>query len=332
MSLSVGIVGLPNAGKSTLFNALAARKLAETAPRPFTTIEPHEAVVLVPDSDLNKLSKLIKPEKTIPTTVNFIDIAGLVKGAHKGEGMGNQFLGKIREVSAIAHVVRAFIDPYITHQHPSHEPGTLKQVLDDIEVVNIELQLAGIKKPSIYVLNFSEDDLKDKDEIRTWIVNVTEKFKEPAVAIAGSLEEELSELTPDERRQYLNNIGVEKSGLEQLIAWSYKILNLITFYTIKGGKEVTAWSLKAGSNAIEAAEVVHTDFAKNFIKAEVINIEELLKIESPASTRKGEPALTNVSEPTRGGWKEAKERGKVRLEGRDYIIQDKDVIEFKVGV
>ena len=311
MSLSVGIVGLPNAGKSTLFNALAARKLAETAPRPFTTIEPHEAVVSVPDSDLNKLSELIKPEKTVPATITFIDIAGLVKGAHKGEGMGNQFLGKIREVSAIAHVVRAFIDPYITHQHPSHEPGTLKQVLDDIEVVNIELQLAGIKKPSIYVLNFSEDDLKDKDEIRTWIVNVTEKFKEPAVAIAGSLEEELSELTPDERRQYLANIGVEKSGLEQLIAWSYKIINIITFYTIKGGKEVTAWSLKAGSNAIEAAEVVHTDFAKNFIKAETVSVNELLETKS---------------------WKEAKERGKVRLEGRDYIIQDKDVIEFKVGV
>jgi ribosome-binding ATPase YchF (GTP1/OBG family) len=310
MSLSVGIVGLPNAGKSTLFNALAARKLAETAPRPFTTIEPHEAVVSVPDSDLNKLSKLINPEKTIPASVNFIDIAGLVKGAHKGEGMGNQFLGKIREVNAIVHVVRAFIDPYITHQHPTHEPGTLNQVLEDIEIVNIELQLAGIRKPSIYVLNFSEDDLKDKDEIRSWIVNVTEKYKEPAVAIAANLEEELSDFEPDERRQYLTKIGIEKSGLEQLIAWSYKILDLITFYSIKGGKEVTAWSLKKGGSAIEAAEVVHTDFAKNFIKAEVIQVDELLMFKD---------------------WKEAKEKGKVGLEGRDYIVADKDVIEFKVN-
>ena len=320
MSLSVGIVGLPNAGKSTLFNALAARKLAETAPRPFTTIEPHEAVVSVPDSDLDRLWESIRKDpsttlpmteaKKIPASVNFIDIAGLVKGAHKGEGMGNQFLGKIREVNAIVHVVRAFIDPYITHQHPTHEPGTLKQVLDDIEVVNIELQLAGIKKQSIYVLNFSEDDLKDKDEIRSWIVNVTEKFKEPAVAIAANLEEELSDFEPDERRQYLTKIGIEKSGLEQLIAWSYKILDLITFYSIKGGKEVTAWSLKKGGSAIEAAEVVHTDFAKNFIKAEVIQVDELLMFKD---------------------WKEAKEKGKVRLEGRDYIVKDKDVIEFKTG-
>ena len=320
MNLTVGIVGLPNAGKSTLFNALAARKLAETAPRPFTTIEPHEAVVSVPDSNLEKLWELIRmdPSTTLPMTepkkiyasVNFIDIAGLVKGAHKGEGMGNQFLGKIREVNAIAHVVRAFIDPYITHQHPSHEPGTLNQVLEDIEIVNLELELAGIKKPSIYVLNFAEDDIKNKDEVESWIVNVTEKFKEPAVAIAANLEEELSEFEPDERMEYLKNIGVEKSGLEQLISWSNKLLNLITFYTIKGGKEVTAWSLKKGSSAIEAAEVVHTDFAKNFIKAEVIQIDELLTLEN---------------------WKEAKEKGKVRLEGRDYIVSDKDVIEFKTG-
>lgn len=329
MNLTVGIVGLPNAGKSTLFNALASRRLAETAPRPFTTIEPHEVVVFVPDSDLDKLWELIRGDpstpsttlrtsslrmtepKKIPASVTFIDIAGLVKGAHRGEGMGNQFLGKIREVNAIAHVVRAFIDPYITHQHPTHEPGTLSQVLEDIEIVNLELQLAGIKKPTIYVLNFSEDELKDKEEIRSWIVNVTEKFKDPAVAIAGSLEEELSDLDEGERKAYLANIGIEKSGLEQLIAWSYKLLNLITFYTIKGGKEVTAWSLPAGRQVLEAAEVVHTDFAKNFIKAEVINVEELL---------------------SSGSWRDAKEKGKVRLEGRDYEVSDKDVIEFKVGV
>lgn len=310
MSLSVGIVGLPNAGKSTLFNALAARRLAETAPRPFTTIEPHEAVVSVPDTNLDALSNLIKPEKTVTATIAFIDIAGLVKGAHKGEGMGNQFLGKIREVNAIVHVVRAFNDPYISHQHPSHVPGSFNQVMEDIEIVNLELQLAGIKKKTIYVLNFSENEIRDKQEVKSWIVNVTEKFKEPAVAIAASLEEELSDLRGDERRQYLKNIGVEKSGLEQLISWSYEILNLITFYTIKGGVEVTAWSLPAGEQALEAAGVVHTDFAKNFIKAESIQVDKLLEA---------------------GSWTSAKEKGLVSLEGKDYIVQDKDVIEFKSG-
>ena len=311
MSLSVGIVGLPNAGKSTLFNALAERRLAETSPRPFTTIEPHEAVVTVPDADLGRLTKLIKPEKTIPASVTFIDIAGLVKKAHLGEGLGNQFLAKIREVNTIAHVARGFIDPYVTHQHPSHEPGTLEQVLEDLEIVNLELQLAGITKPSIYVINVAEDQLKNPDEINHWIVNVTEKFKNPAIAVAGKLEEDLSDLRKEERKEYLTQIGVKKTGLEQLIKWAYELLNLITFYTIKGGKEVTAWSLEKDETAIDAAEIVHTDFAKNFIKAEVINIEELLH---------------------QGGWREAKVKGKIRLEGRDYIVQDKDVIEFKVGL
>lgn len=311
MSLSVGIVGLPNAGKSTLFNALAERRLAETSPRPFTTIEPHEAVIAVPDADLRRLTELIKPKKTVPASVTFIDIAGLVKKAHLGEGLGNQFLAKIREVNTIAHVARGFIDPYVTHQHPSHEPGTLEQVLEDLEIVNLELQLAGITKPSIYVINVAEDQLKSPDEINHWIVNVTEKFKNPAIAVAGKLEEDLSDLRKEERKEYLTQIGVKKTGLEQLIKWAYELLNLITFYTIKGGQEVTAWSLEKGSSAIEAAEKVHTDFAKNFIKAEVIEIGELLKAK---------------------GWKEAKEKGKVRLEGKDYVVQDNDVIEFKVGV
>ncbi len=310
MSLSVGIVGLPNAGKSTLFNALVERRLAETSPRPFTTIEPHEAVVIVPDADLKRLTKLIKPEKTVPASVTFIDIAGLVKKAHLGEGLGNQFLAKIREVNTIAHVARGFIDPYIAHQHPSHEPGTLEQVLEDLEIVNLELQLAGITKPSIYVINVAEDQLKSPDEINHWIVNVTEKFKDPAIAVAAKLEEDLSDLGKEERKEYLTQVGVKKTGLEQLIKWAYELLNLVSFYTIKGGKEVTAWSLEKDKTAIDAAEIVHTDFAQNFIKAEVINIEELLH---------------------QGGWKEAKDKGKVRLEGKDYLIRHRDVIEFKVG-
>ncbi len=324
MSLSVGIVGLPNAGKSTLFNALAARRLAETAPRPFTTIEPHEAVVSVPDSLLVKLSKLVKPEETIPATITFIDIAGLVKGAHKGEGLGNQFLGKIREVNAVVHIARGFPDSYVPHQHIAHQPGTIDQILYDIEIVNLELQLGAIKyKPTIYVLNVNELQVAEKETMNRWRFKVEEKFKDPTIVIAAKLEEDLTDLKPEEGRKYLEEIGVEKTGLELLIQKSYQLLDLITFYTIKGGKEVTAWSIKRGSNAIEAAERVHTDFAKKFIKAEVIQVNDLLKIGGPTSTRKGEP--------TRSGWKEAKEKGKIRLEGKDYMVQNRDVIEFKVG-
>ncbi len=320
MSLSVGIVGLPNAGKSTLFNALASRRLAETAPRPFTTIDPNEAVVPVPDKYLYGLWELIKGDPStprndkvcekVPATVTFIDIAGLVKGAHKGEGLGNQFLGKIREVDAIVHVVRAFSDLQVTHSHPSHEPGTIEQIKEDIEIINLELELGEVeKKPTIYVLNVDEDRLGG---IRgtTYVDEVKDKFKEEAVAISAKLEEDLIDLDDDERREYLKESGVEESGLELLIQKSYQLLDLASFYTVKGGEEVSAFSIKRGSSAIEAAEVVHTDFAKKFIKAEVIQVEELLKMK---------------------GWKEAKEKGKVRLEGKDYMVQDKDVIEFKVG-
>jgi len=308
--LSCGIVGLPNAGKSTLFNALATRRLAQTAPRPFTTIEPHEAVVAVPDSDLQKLSLLVKPETTVPATITFIDIAGLVKGAHQGEGLGNQFLGKIREVDAIVHVARAFFDPYITHAHPTHEPGTLEQIMEDIEIVNLELELAGITgKHSIYVLNFSEGELKDP-KVQQYIASVENKFGDKAISVCAKLEEEMTDLSPEERKELLKQMGTPESGLEQLIKTSYKLLDLISFYTIKGGKELHAWSIKNGASAIDAAAVVHTDFVKGFIKAEVISVGELFEAES---------------------WNHAKENGKVRLEGRDYKVQDKDVIEFKVG-
>ena len=307
-SLEVGIVGLPNAGKSTLFNALASRRLAETAPRPFTTIDPHEAVVPVPDENLEKLSQLVKPEKTVPATVTFIDIAGLVKGAHKGEGLGNQFLGKIKEVSAIVHVVRAFKNPEVTHVHATHEPGSLEQVLDDIEIVNIELELGGIVgKPVIYVLNAGENAIND---ILIYHTKVKEKFAGDVVTISAKLEEELIDLEPGERKEYLKESKIQSSGLEKLIKSVYQLLGLITFYTIKGGKEVHAWSLKNGSKAIDAAGEVHTDFAKSFIKAEVVPVNKLLELR---------------------GWKEAKEKGLVGLEGKDYVVQDKDVIEFKIG-
>ena len=311
MSLSVGIVGLPNAGKSTLFNALVTRRLAETAARPFTTIEPHEAIVSVPDKDLEELTRLISPEETMYANVTFIDIAGLVRGAHKGEGLGNLFLGKIREVDALVHVVRAFKDPNVSHQHALHDPGSSSQILEDIEIVNLELELGGIiGKPVIYVLNVNEEDLNNRPLIENMTTNVKEKYGE-ALCISAKIEEELIDLNPIEKRDYLREIGVLESGLEKLIKASYKLLGLITFYTIKGGKEVHAWSVPSGATAHQAAGIVHTDFSKGFIKAEVISVRELMEFD---------------------GWHNAKEKGKVRLDGRDYIVQDKDIIEFKVAV
>lgn len=293
-----GIVGLPNVGKSTLFNALVARKLSPTAAYPFTTIQPHEAVVPLPDEKLQKLADLIKPEKVVPAAVTFVDIAGLVKGANEGLGLGNQFLAKIREVDAILHVVRKFPDPNVPHPHGQINPK------EDIEVVNLELEVAGIEKPMIYVVNSDEKKSTDTKDITSLVGDA------PVIAICAKLEEELLDLAPQERLQYLKELGTLKSGLEKLITEVYRILGLITFYTIKGGKEVHAWSLKQESNVLDAAAKVHTDFAKNFIRAEVINCDELLVF---------------------GSWTKAKEAGKVRTEGKDYIVQDGDVIEFLIS-
>jgi len=311
MSLTVGIVGLPNVGKSTLFNSLAQRRLAETAARPFTTIDPHEAVVGVPDTHLEKLSKIIKPEETLPATVTFIDIAGLVKGAHEGEGLGNQFLGKIREVDAVVHVVRAFYDPQVVHSNLTYEMGSLNQIYEDIDIINIELELGEIAvKPTVIVLNVGEDDIKS-EETQNKIIEVTEKYKIDTLAISAKIEEELIDFNESERKQYLKDMGLKGTGLERLINYAYKMLNLITFYTIKGGSEVHAWSIRKGSNALDAAATVHTDFAKGFIKAEVVNVGDLLGA---------------------GGWKEVGLKGEVRLEGKDYLVQDGDVIEFKFSI
>ncbi len=262
---------------------------------------------------MEKLYQLVKPNpstslrtaepETVPATVTFIDIAGLVKGAAQGEGLGNQFLAKIREVSAIVHVVRVFEDPNVPHVHSKIDPQ------EDIEVINLELELGEIKgKPAIYVVNLHENQLGRADELLKTVRAATGEA--PVIAISAKMEEELTDLAPAERQEYLQQWGIKQSGLEKLITEAYRTLDLITFYTIKGGKEVHAWSLKKGSTALEAAGEVHTDFAKNFIKAEAIGVEELLAT---------------------GGWRQAKEKGKVRLEGRDYIVQDTDVIEFKVG-
>jgi len=309
MSLSVGIVGLPNAGKSTLFNALAARRLAETAPRPFTTIAPHEAIVDIPDENLVSLSNLLKPEVIVPATIKFVDIAGLVRGAHKGEGLGNQFLAKIREVNAIAHVVRGFTDPYVSHVHQTHEAGTLEQILDDIEIVSLELQIANIIKPTIFVINLDEKKLASGEAQRIEVV-VSQKFFAPAISVCAKLEEDLSDFPKEERSKFLQELNLKEDALAKFIKKAYEILSLITFYTIKGGKEIRAVSIKKGDSVIEAAEKIHSEFAEKFIKAEVVNVGSLLES---------------------GGWVKAKEKGLIRIEGRDYIVQDGDVIEFKVG-
>ena len=285
-----GIVGLPNVGKSTLFNALCARRLAKTAAHPFTTIEPHEAVVEVPDEKLQKLADLIKPEKVVWATVTFIDIAGLCKGAAQGEGLGNQFLAKIREVDAILHVVRMFEDPTVVQISGKIDPK------EDIDIVQTELELGGIKdKPTLYVYNVSEENFNPNEN---------------KLVINARLEEELIDLSPDERLEYLKTLGIEETGLGRLVKASYKLLTLVTFYTIKGGRQVHGWSLKSGQTAQDAAGIVHTDFAKKFIRAQVIEYDKLIEAQS---------------------WREAKTKGWIRTEGKDYIVKDGDVVEFLVG-
>jgi len=275
--LSVGIVGLPNSGKSTLFNALLKRQQALVGNYPFTTIEPNVGIVEVPDDDLIALVDLINPERVIPATVKFIDIAGLVKDAHQGEGLGNKFLAKIREVDAIVHIIRGFEASDVPHFYGNIDPRR------DKEIVDLELELAGIKKPTLYVLNVDQvSGFKLQDS--GWLL-INAKTGE---------------------------------GVAQLIKAAYDLLGLITFYTIKGGDEVTAWSLKSGSTALEAAARVHTDMAKGFIKAEVIPVGELLKIGLPAIGR--------------GVWTKAKALGKIALVGKDYIIKDKEVVEFKFNL
>lgn len=357
MSLSVGIVGLPNVGKSTLFNALLKKQTAQAANYPFTTIDPNVGVVEVPDFRLEKLASVVHTEKIVPTVVEFVDIAGLVKGAAQGEGLGNKFLSHIREVDAIAHVVRAFEDTNVIRSGESPK--------SDIETINVELILADLEtinklvigkekeaktskeakaeleilekiklgleketmardvevdkkfqrfakslplitnKPMIYVFNVDEDDLNGTEEVEKLV-----KEFGPRVYLSAKVESELSALSSEEQKEYLQELGVEKSGLEKLISASYELLGLITFLTA-GEKEVRAWTVRNSALAPEAAGVIHTDFEKGFIKAQVIEWEKLVET---------------------GGWKTAAEKGLVRLEGKDYEMKDGDVVEFKFNV
>ncbi len=294
MSFSVGIVGLPNVGKSTLFKALTKNKV-DIAPYPFTTINPNVGIVHVPDERLQKITEVIKPEKTTPTIIEFVDIAGLVKGAHKGEGLGNQFLAQIRNCDAILEIIRVFEDPDVENVMAKIDPE------NDIETIKIELELKDLgskekenllsKKPIIYLLNVNGKSQYQPPKTKHLAVNLKD-------------EAEMSELSDSEKKE-LNMV----SQLDQLILECYNILDLITFYTITGGKETRAWTLKRGLTAPDAGGVVHTDFKTKFIRAEVINWENLIAA---------------------GGWKEAKETGQIKTVGRDYAVQDGDVIEFKI--
>lgn len=319
MNLSVGIVGLPNVGKSTLFNALLKKQAALAANYPFATIEPNVGVVPVPDDRLSKLAEITKEENKMdnlppikPATVEFVDIAGLVKGASEGEGLGNKFLSHIREVKIIAHVVRVFEDSNVIKEG-AVDPKS------DYEVIRTELGIADLdakgdkltEKPELIVLNVSESNYNDADIKKTTVeysglLGMDEKN---IIVISAKIEEELASLTSDEQIEYLKELGVEKSGLERLIQKAYEKLGLISFLTA-GEKEVRAWTVKKGANAVEAAGEIHTDFMQKFIKAEVVTYDEFVICT---------------------GWKGSREKGKARLEGRDYIVRDGDVIEFKIG-
>lgn len=366
MSLKCGIVGLPNVGKSTLFNAIT-KAGAESANYPFCTIEPNVGVVALPDKRLDNLSNLYQSKKTIPTTYEFVDIAGLVAGASKGEGLGNQFLAHIREVDAIAHVVRCFENSNITHVSGNINPA------DDMETINLELILADLdsmekrldklrskikskdkdsleefelvekiykhleggsparslaytkdeekilkrvnlltNKPIIYVANISEDDIRNRFEL-PMVKAVMSKAQEEntiAIPVSAQIESEVAQLEADEKREFLNDLGLEYSGLEEIIRATYKLLGLITYFTA-GEKESRAWTIKEGTLAPGAAGTIHTDFERGFIKAEVISYEDLMEYKSEVK---------------------AKEAGKLRIEGKDYLVKDGDVMHFRFNV
>ncbi len=363
MSLTAGIVGLPNVGKSTLFNAITKKNIL-AANYPFATIDPNVGVVLVPDDRLDFLNELYKPKSLVPTTFEFTDIAGLVKGASKGEGLGNKFLSHIREVDAICEVVRCFENKNIIHVEEDVNP------LRDIEIIEVELILADLEivenrfnkigkkaalskdkevqkeaailtklkstleknipirridltddeklyikpfnlltaKPIIYVANVSEDDLLTGNNQYIDVVReYAAKDNAKVVTICAKVESDLSEMTNEEKTQFLNELGVSESGIDKLIKASYSLLGLKTFFTA-GEDECRAWTFKDGTKAPACAGIIHSDFEKGFIKAEIMSYEDLKKY---------------------GNEKSVKEAGKVRLEGKEYLVQDGDICYFR---
>ncbi|KPK00848.1 MAG: GTP-binding protein [Gemmatimonas sp. SG8_28] len=366
--LRLGIVGLPNVGKSTLFNALTLSKAAPAENYPFCTVDPNVGVVEVPDPRLDRLFEVVRPKKKVPAVVEFVDIAGLVQGASQGEGLGNQFLSHIREVDAIVHVVRAFDDPDVLHVTGSVDPVrdhdiiTAELALADLTVVERRLERArktaraGDKaaaaevatlervmdelnagrgareagededtigylrrlglltsKPILYAANVGENDLAagGGERVRQLRDAVRAHHEEALVVpFSARIEEELTDLDPGERREYLDSVGVEEPGLDRLIHAGYRLLGLETFFTV-GENEVRAWTIPRGSTAFEAAGEIHTDFQRGFIRAETIAVEEFIAA---------------------GSYRVARERGLMRSEGRDYAVKDGDVLLFRFNV
>lgn len=366
MALTAGIVGLPNVGKSTLFNAIT-KAGAEAANYPFATIDPNVGMVEVPDWRLQRLTELVRPKKTVPTTFEFTDIAGIVRGASKGEGLGNQFLSHIRQVDAICHVVRCFDDDNITHVEGRVDP------LADIDTINLELVLADLEsfnkrytrvakiaktkdkdavaelavldkikpvleegisarsieftdeeqrivkslfllttKPVLYVANVAEEDVADYET--NDYVNKVKEFaaseNAEVIVISARAEEEIAELDEEDKAEFLEALGIEESGLDQLIRAAYDLLGLATYFTA-GEQEVRAWTFRKGIKAPQAAGIIHTDFERGFIRAETVSFEDLNQY---------------------GTMQAAKEAGRVRLEGKDYVVQDGDVMLFRFNV
>ncbi len=362
MGFKCGIVGLPNVGKSTLFNALTQTAAAQAANYPFCTIEPNVGGVAVPDERLNRLAEIAGSAEIIPTRITFVDIAGLVRGASKGEGLGNQFLANIREVDAVIQVLRCFEDDDITHVEGGVDP------LRDAEIIETELMLADLEslekrlvrlekkaatgdkearrmaalmrkatdlleqgkparladiapeeekdwkglnlltsKPVLYVCNVDEDSAAGGNEFSARVEEMAAEQGAGVVIISAAIEEELAQLPEDERKEFLDSLGLSEAGLDRLIRAGYRLLDLITFFTC-GPKEARAWTVRRGSTAPRAAGVIHTDFEKGFIRAEVISYDDYL---------------------AHGGEGGAREAGKMRLEGKDYVIEDGDVVHFR---
>lgn len=311
MNLSVGIVGLPNVGKSTLFNALLKKQQAFVANYPFATIEPNVGIVPVPDNRLEKLAEIVGGSPIVPATVKFVDVAGLVKGAAEGAGLGNKFLSHIREVIVIAHVVRVFEDINVVKEGSIDPQNDYKVVRTELELADLEKGGEIAKKPELIVLNVSESDYNSQSIEKTIseYSRILGKPKGEIIVISAKIEEELASLSQEEQEEYLKNLGFENSGLERLIQKAYEMLGLVSFLTA-GEKEVRAWTIKKGTPAVDAAGVIHTDFSKKFIKAEVVSFDNFV---------------------SSGGWKKSRELGKTRLEGKEYIVKDGDVVEFKIG-
>lgn len=362
MALKIGIVGLPNVGKSTLFNALTRTKSAQAANYPFCTIDPNIGIVEVPDQRLHNLAKISKSEKVIPTAIEFVDIAGLVKGASSGEGLGNKFLSNIRECDTIGHVVRFFKDPNVIHVHSEADPKL------DREVVESELLLADIQtmekriekaeseaksgekekiqyasllnrvvdelksgklasnlsfeeeeremlrdlhlltiKPHLYIINLHEDELSSGIDIQKYAQDLGLDSHDKIIPICAKVEEELGDFGPEEAVEYLKEFGLEETGLNSLITKAYDTLGLITFFT-SGPKETRAWTVERGASAPNAAGKIHTDFEKGFIKAEVVGWKDLHES---------------------GGEVKAREKGLLRIEGKEYEVKDGDVMHFR---